>query len=93
MLPSLLPLALEILRDDPMAEGHMYEGDLLSAVVKRSPDVREEWPELRAELVGILSELGELPSFFLPEVRSTARELLSPGPRPGTGTGTGTGTG
>lgn len=69
----------------------MYEGDLLSAVVKRSPDVREEWPELRAELVGILSELGELPSFFLPEVRSTARELLSPGPRPGTGTGTGTG--
>ncbi|MFE4801034.1 contact-dependent growth inhibition system immunity protein [Streptomyces sp. NPDC056708] len=36
-LPYLLPLALEVLRLDPMAEGHMYEGDLLSAVLTRSP--------------------------------------------------------
>ncbi|WP_234375561.1 contact-dependent growth inhibition system immunity protein [Streptomyces sp. CB01373] len=29
-LPYLLPLALEVLRDNPMAEGDMHEGDLRS---------------------------------------------------------------
>ncbi|MEH0510608.1 MULTISPECIES: contact-dependent growth inhibition system immunity protein [unclassified Streptomyces] len=28
-LPYLLPLALDVLRENPMAEGDMYEGDLL----------------------------------------------------------------
>ncbi|MER5403087.1 contact-dependent growth inhibition system immunity protein [Streptomyces sp. NPDC002599] len=32
-LAHLLPLALEVLRDDPMAQGDMYEGVLLSAVL------------------------------------------------------------
>ncbi|MGW0569603.1 contact-dependent growth inhibition system immunity protein [Streptomyces tauricus] len=44
-LAFLLPLALEVLGDDPMAEGAMYEGDLLSAVLTRSPAV---WKEARA---------------------------------------------
>ncbi|MDF6045542.1 hypothetical protein LRD69_26045 [Streptomyces sp. JH14] len=29
-LPYLLPLAVEVLRENPMPEGHMYEGGLLS---------------------------------------------------------------
>ncbi|MER5474310.1 contact-dependent growth inhibition system immunity protein [Streptomyces sp. NPDC002685] len=44
-LPYLLPLALEVLRDNPMQEGHMYEGDLLSAVLTRNPAVWTEFPE------------------------------------------------
>ncbi len=60
-LSYLLPLALEVLRDDPMAEGDMYEGDLLSAVVTRSPAVWNEWPELGRELGVIVSELTDLP--------------------------------
>ncbi|MEU6030269.1 contact-dependent growth inhibition system immunity protein [Streptomyces tauricus] len=59
-LAFLLPLALEVLRDDPMAEGDMYEGDLLSAVLTRSPAVWNEWPELGRELAVIVSELIEL---------------------------------
>ncbi|WP_370418757.1 contact-dependent growth inhibition system immunity protein [Streptomyces sp. QH1-20] len=43
-LAHLLPLALEVLRGDPMAEGDMYEGDLLSAVLTRSPAVRKSGP-------------------------------------------------
>ncbi|MFE6128143.1 contact-dependent growth inhibition system immunity protein [Streptomyces sp. NPDC056437] len=32
-LPFLLPVALEVLRTDPLAEGKYYEGDLLSVVL------------------------------------------------------------
>ncbi|MGC4987610.1 contact-dependent growth inhibition system immunity protein [Streptomyces sp. DT193] len=71
-LAHLLPLALEVLRDDPMAEGDMYEGDLLSAVLTRSPVVRAEWPELARELATILSELTDLPPSLL---QATARFL------------------
>ncbi|MFJ8631601.1 contact-dependent growth inhibition system immunity protein [Streptomyces sp. NPDC093568] len=59
-LSHLLPLALEVLRDDPMAEGDMYEGDLLFAVVTRSPAIWNEWPELGRELAAIVSELTDL---------------------------------
>ncbi|MET7438265.1 contact-dependent growth inhibition system immunity protein [Streptomyces sp. NPDC005496] len=38
-LTVLLPLAVEVLHDDPLAEGHMGEGDLLRAVLARAPAV------------------------------------------------------
>ncbi|MGW3513612.1 contact-dependent growth inhibition system immunity protein [Streptomyces sp. NPDC000994] len=60
-LPYLLPLALEVLRDNPMAEGDMYEGDLLSAVLTRNPAVWTESSELDRELRVIVSELTDLP--------------------------------
>ncbi|WRY93166.1 contact-dependent growth inhibition system immunity protein [Streptomyces longwoodensis] len=60
-LRHLLPLALEVLRDDPMAEGDLYEGDLLSAVVTRDPAVWNERPELGRELGVIVSGLTDLP--------------------------------
>ncbi|WRZ90011.1 contact-dependent growth inhibition system immunity protein [Streptomyces sp. NBC_01007] len=60
-LPYLLPLALEVLREHPMAEGDMYEGDLLSAVLTRSPSVWAEFPELVPELRVIVSKLTGLP--------------------------------
>ncbi|MFD7772052.1 contact-dependent growth inhibition system immunity protein [Streptomyces sp. NPDC059787] len=59
-LPYLLPLALEVLRQDPMAEGHMYEGDLLSAVLTRSPEIWSTSPELGRELRLIVSDLSNL---------------------------------
>ncbi|MGW1271475.1 contact-dependent growth inhibition system immunity protein [Streptomyces sp. NPDC002491] len=60
-LPYLLPLALEVLRDDPMAEGHMYEGDLLSAVLTRDPAVWTEHSELGREFRMIISKSNNLP--------------------------------
>lgn len=71
-LAYLLPLALEVLRDDPMAEGDMYEGDLLAAVLTRSPAVWNEWSELGRELGVIVSELTDLPQSLMQE---TARFL------------------
>ncbi|MBT2364977.1 hypothetical protein J7E88_06475 [Streptomyces sp. ISL-10] len=59
-LPFLLPLALEVLRDDPMAEGKYYEGDLLFAVIGSEPAAWELFPDLAEELVAIVSGLPEL---------------------------------
>ncbi|OLR92608.1 contact-dependent growth inhibition system immunity protein [Actinokineospora bangkokensis] len=60
-LAHLLPLAVEVLRSDPLAKGDMYEGDLLSAVLTRSAEVWGESPELRREVRLIVSELAEVP--------------------------------
>ncbi|MFE7310939.1 contact-dependent growth inhibition system immunity protein [Streptomyces sp. NPDC057546] len=38
-LSVLLPLAVEVLRDNPLAPGGMYEGDLLRAVLTSNPAV------------------------------------------------------
>ncbi|MGW1966196.1 contact-dependent growth inhibition system immunity protein [Streptomyces sp. NPDC001935] len=72
-LPFLLPLALEVLRLDPMAEGHMYEGDLLAAVLTRSPEIWNTSPELGRELRQIVLTLGNLP----PELEPEAERFLA----------------
>lgn len=61
-LPYLLPLALSVLRENPLAEGDMYEGDLLSAVLTRNPVVWTEFPGIGRELRAIVSELIDLPA-------------------------------
>ncbi|MGW4894388.1 contact-dependent growth inhibition system immunity protein [Kitasatospora sp. NPDC004240] len=59
-LAHLLPLAVEVLRDDPMAEGDLYEGDLLSAVLTRSADAWRDHPALQRELMLIVASLSDL---------------------------------
>ncbi|MFP8939971.1 contact-dependent growth inhibition system immunity protein [Streptomyces fenghuangensis] len=49
-LGHLLPLAVEVLRTDPLAEGDMYEGDLPAAVLTGSAEVWSEFPELRRDV-------------------------------------------
>ncbi|MEU0029577.1 contact-dependent growth inhibition system immunity protein [Streptomyces sp. NPDC006335] len=72
-LPYLLPLALEVLRDNPMAEGHMYEGDLLAAVLTRNPAVWTESSELGRELRVIISNLTDLP----PDLQQKVERFLA----------------
>jgi hypothetical protein len=49
-LPYLIPLALEVLEKDLFAEGDLYEGDLLNAVLQVHPDFwkanRTHWESL-----------------------------------------------
>ncbi|MFJ8157395.1 contact-dependent growth inhibition system immunity protein [Streptomyces sp. NPDC094468] len=54
--------ALSVLRENPLAEGDMYEGDLLSAVLTRNPVVWTEFPGIGRELRAIVSELIDLPA-------------------------------
>ncbi|MFD8216816.1 contact-dependent growth inhibition system immunity protein [Streptomyces sp. NPDC059697] len=70
-LPVLLPLAVEVLRDNPLAEGDMYEGDLLSAVLTRSPAVWCAQPEVAKQLNVIVGGLTDLS----PDLRSKVEEF------------------
>ncbi|MEU8517332.1 contact-dependent growth inhibition system immunity protein [Kitasatospora sp. NPDC048722] len=67
-LAHLLPLAVEVLRVDPLAEGDLYEGDLLAAVLTRSPEVWSEFPEVGREVHLIVSELADVPPALEREV-------------------------
>ena len=67
-LAYLLPLAMEVLRVNPLAEGDMYEGDLLAAVLTRSAEVWRDFPELRREVREIVSELADVPPTLKREV-------------------------
>ncbi|MEV6018275.1 MULTISPECIES: contact-dependent growth inhibition system immunity protein [unclassified Streptomyces] len=73
-LPHLLPLAVEVLRENPMAEGHMYEGDLLSAVLTRNPSVWAEFSGLGPEFRGFISKLTDLP----PDLQRKVERFLVP---------------
>ncbi|MGX1488242.1 hypothetical protein RKD41_000501 [Streptomyces tendae] len=73
-LAYLLPLAMEVLRDTPLAEGDMYEGDLLAAVLTRSAEVWRDFPELRCEVREIVSELADVP----PALKREVEEFLAP---------------
>ena len=68
-LAYLLPLAMEVLRVNPVAEGDMYEGDLLDAVLTRRAEAWSDFPELRREVREIVSELADVPPALKREVQ------------------------
>ncbi|MFZ9916188.1 MAG: contact-dependent growth inhibition system immunity protein [Phycisphaerales bacterium] len=57
----LVPLALEVLEKDPLAEGDYFAGDLLCSVLKSPVDFWAREPQLRSRLSAVLDELGEMP--------------------------------
>lgn len=68
-VPTLLPLAVQVLLREPLAEGDYYPGDLLSNVL-RLPD--SAWLNLRLEqrrLESMLAELVAGPPFSDPDLR------------------------
>ncbi|MET9399450.1 contact-dependent growth inhibition system immunity protein [Kitasatospora sp. NPDC002965] len=72
-LAYLLPLAVEVLWGDPLAEGDMYEGDLLAAVLTRSTKAWTECPELRRDVRLIVSQLADVP----PALKREVEEFLA----------------
>src|SRR5438093_641141 len=60
-LQFLIPLALQELQSNPLAEGDYYPGDLLANVLAVPPLFWRDRPELRAQLVNILSQLSQVP--------------------------------
>lgn len=68
-VPALLPLAVQVLLRDPLAEGDYYPGDLLTNVL-RLPD--SAWSGLRPErkrLESVLAELVTDPRFSDPDLK------------------------
>ncbi|NBE55070.1 contact-dependent growth inhibition system immunity protein [Streptomyces boluensis] len=67
-LPFLLPLAMEVLRDNPLAEGRYYAGDLLSAVLGCPPSAWALFPDLAEELEGIASQLHDMERYLAADI-------------------------
>ena len=59
-LEYLIPLAIEKLRTDIIAEGDMYKGDLLLAVVNIQQDYWDKSPEQKEELIELITKNKEL---------------------------------
>lgn len=56
----LIPIALELLRENPMIEGDYYPGDLLAAVLKANGAFWKNHPELRDEAHHIMERSSPL---------------------------------
>ena len=67
-LNILVPLALEILELNPLAEGKMYRGDLLVSVARVPQEFWEEHPELNDHLVEIKTEVEILARTLVDEL-------------------------
>jgi hypothetical protein len=52
-LPILIPMALQVLRQDLLAEGHYYPGDLLHAVFTSEPDFWQAYPHYKRDFIHI----------------------------------------
>lgn len=60
-LPFLIPLALERLAENPLAEGDFYPGDLLGYVLRVESAFWSEHPSWKAQLDEILASVKESP--------------------------------
>ena len=77
-LRFLVPIALERLQEDPLAEGHFYTGDLLQAVLKVERHFWRMYPDLRGQVVTILDRVPSLIERLDEIERRSARQVLQP---------------
>lgn len=69
-LPFLIPLAMNHLRKNPLAEGNYYAGDLLVNVLRVEREFWSTDPSLRLELARIADEAFEIPTITTIEFES-----------------------
>lgn len=78
-LPWLLPLALEILREEAPAQaaGGFYDDDLLTAVLTSDPEVWRTSPEKAQEMCEILDILRDLGPYIEPDAQRFLAEFAT----------------
>lgn len=77
-LPFVLPLAMEVLRADPLAEAKFYAGDLLSVVMLREPAAWTVFPDLADELTALVSGLlADAPPELEGHLKAEAERFLA----------------
>jgi hypothetical protein len=57
----LLPVALEVLEEDPLAEGDFYPGDLLGSVLRVDPSFWQRHTDWKARLDSVIAGLSSIP--------------------------------
>jgi hypothetical protein len=76
-VPILLPLAVDMLADNPLAEGDFYPGDLLTTVLKLPSSTWMNLPDERQRLTAAIAAVDLDLADLLPEVLhavTTARQ-------------------
>jgi hypothetical protein len=68
-LEVLVSVAIEVLQRDPLAEGHMFEGDLLCAVLRIESGFWEPRRVLADQVRSILDSLVDPPSAVVAEMK------------------------
>lgn len=74
-LPFLVPIAVEVLAQDPLAQGDFYPGDLLKMVISVPDSFWADRRELRDVLVSVLLAAQPFPE----DVDETGQEFLANG--------------
>jgi len=69
-LEYLVPLAMERLRENPLAEGDFYAGDLLANVLRVRSAFWLEFPNLKLEVIKIAEKAFEVPTITKIEFES-----------------------
>ena len=75
-LPILVPLAVEALEINPLAEGDFYAGDLLSAVLKIQNTFWIDHPDSSQRMRVVVRNLREMMPSIAEADRSTVERLL-----------------
>ena len=60
-LRFLVPLAVEVVERDPLADGDLYPGELLSSLLRTPQSSWAAQPELRDRLQQVILALKEVP--------------------------------
>jgi hypothetical protein len=60
-LTFAVPLALEIVEDNPLMQAFVFPGDVLTSLLRVDPTFWEDHPALRARMSAVLDSLRELP--------------------------------
>ncbi|QDT40039.1 hypothetical protein Pan241w_00920 [Gimesia alba] len=76
-LSFLVPLALEKLDEDPLAEGHCYPGDLLNAVLGIPETFWNLHTDKREVLRRVITQAKERQSSLEEEEAENIREILA----------------
>ena len=58
-VPTLVPLALDLLEANPLTEGDLYPGDLLASVTRIPDSYWQEHPEEKIRLDGVTRDITD----------------------------------
>ena len=72
-LRYLVPLALDLLENDPLMDATFYPGDLLEAVVSADEDLFKGKPKISGRLRALATRVGAMPEFHSGDFRVTDR--------------------
>ena len=79
-LPILMPVALDVLEQNPFAAGDMYPGALLNMALRVDPKFWREYPRLWSRLNAVAADIDGMVRLLEEELLPAARAFRAAGP-------------